>query len=164
MASPSSRGTPTEFVFSISSQKNNEQSPSPFLLSRMVAGIAAALVGASVTCVDIDQYALQAIKLNAKANKVNVEVSDTPVEADVILVGCPSFKTLEGTFPEEQLDLIKSYDRSYLGYKVLRDEYTRGFFESGEFEIIDRKTVPTTVHTEGRTARDVIIMSYVEPD
>ena len=130
-----------------------------------VAGIAAALVGASkVTCVDIDPYALQAITLNAKANGVSVEVSETPVKADIILVGCPSFKTLEGTFPEDQLELIKSYDSSYLGYKVLRDEYTRGFFESGEFEIIDRKTVPTTIHTEGRTARDVILMSYVKPD
>jgi len=130
-----------------------------------VAGIAAALVGASkVTCVDIDPYALQAIKLNAKANNVSIEVSETPVEADVILVGCPSFKTLEGTFPDDQLELIKSYDKSYLGYKVLRDEYTRGFFQSGEFEIIDRKVVPTTVHTEGRTARDVILMSYVKPD
>ena len=130
-----------------------------------VAGIAAALVEASkVTCVDIDPYALQAITLNAKANGVSVEVSETPVKADIILVGCPSFKTLEGTFPEDQLELIKSYDSSYLGYKVLRDEYTRGFFESGEFEIIDRKTVPTTIHTEGRTARDVILMSYVKPD
>jgi hypothetical protein len=130
-----------------------------------VAGIAAALAGSSrVTCVDIDPYALQAITLNAKANDVSVEVSKTPVEADIILVGCPSFKTLEGTFPEEQLELIKSYDKSYLGYKVLRDEYTQGFFKSGEFEIIDRKIVPTTVHTEGRTARDVILMSYVKPD
>jgi SAM-dependent methyltransferase len=130
-----------------------------------VAGIAAALVGAShVTCVDIDPYALQAIQLNAKANKVNVEVSETPVEADIILVGCPSFKTLEGTFPEDQLDLIKSYDKSYLGYKVLRDEYTQNFFKSGEFEIINRKTVPTTVYTEGRTARDVILMSYIKQE
>ena len=130
-----------------------------------VAGIAAALAGASeVTCVDICPYALQAIKLNAKANNVEVEVSETPVAADVILVGCPSFKTLEGIFPEEELELIKSYDNSYLGYKVLRDEYTRGFFDSGEFAIIDHKTVPTAVNVEGRTSRDVIIMSHIKQE
>lgn len=128
-----------------------------------VAGIAAALAGATtVTCVDIDQYALQAIKLNAKANKVEVEVSKTPVKADVILVACPSFKTLDGTFPDDQLELIKSYDNSYLGYKILRDEYTKGFFDSGEFEIIDRKTVPADVHVEGKTTRNVILMSYIK--
>lgn len=130
-----------------------------------VAGIAAALAGATkVTCVDISPYALQAIKLNAKANKVEVDVAETPVEADIILVGCPSFKTLEGTFPEEQLELIKSYDKSYLGYKVLRDEYTKEFFKTGEFEIIDRKTVPTAVNVEGRTTRDVILMSYMKQE
>lgn len=128
-----------------------------------VAGIAAALAGATtVTCVDNDQYALQAIKLNAKANNVEVEVSETPVEADVILVACPTFKTLNGTFPEDQLELIKSYDNSYLGYKILRNEYTKGFFDSGEFQIIDRKTVPTAVHVEGGTTRDVILMSYIK--
>jgi SAM-dependent methyltransferase len=130
-----------------------------------VAGIASALAGATkVTCVDIDQYALQAIKLNAKANKVEVEVSKTPVEADVILVGCPSFKTLDGTFPEEQLELIKSYKNSYLGYKILRDEYNKGFFDAGEFEIIDRKTVPTSRHVEGRTFQKVILMSYIKQE
>lgn len=128
-----------------------------------VAGIAAAIAGASkVTCVDIDPYALQAIKLNAKANNVDVEVSKTPVEADIILVACPSFKTLEGNFPDEQLELIKSYDRSYLGYKILRDEYFQDFFKSGEFEIVSRKTIPTSVHTEGATSRNMIVMCYIK--
>jgi SAM-dependent methyltransferase len=130
-----------------------------------VAGIAAALAGATkVTCVDIDPYALQAIKLNAKANKVELQVSKTPVEADIILVGCPSFKTLDGTFPDDQLELIKSYGNSYLGYKILRDEYTKGFFDSGEFEIITRKMVPAEIQVEGRSTRDVILMSYIKQE
>jgi uncharacterized protein related to proFAR isomerase len=31
-------------------------------------------------------------------------------------------------------------------------------------DIIDRKTVPTIVYTEGRTARDVILMSYTKQE
>lgn len=126
-----------------------------------VAGIAAAVVGAKVTCVDIDLYSHQAIKLNAKANKVDVEVSADLVDADIILVACPSFKTLTGTFPKKQLDLIKAYNQSYLGYKVLRNEYEGGFFKSEDFDIIDRKIVPASISTEGRSTREVIIMSHL---
>lgn len=125
-----------------------------------IVGIAAALAGATVTCVDNDPYALQSIEINAKANNVDLNISDKLVDAEILTAGCPWFKKLDGTLIQKELDTIKSYDSVYLGYKLLRGEYYNGFFDKNQFEILERYVIPTEVYTEGVTSRDVIILTH----
>ena len=55
-----------------------------------IVGIAASMVGAaSVVCVDNDPIALSASLLNARANKVTVNVSETIVNGDIVVAGDP---------------------------------------------------------------------------
>lgn len=85
-----------------------------------IVGIAAAMVGAaSVTCVDNDPVALSSSLLNARANKVSIDVSETIVDGDIVLAGDPEvlpfiFDTLRET-------------NCYIGCPVRNSAHLEGF-------------------------------------
>ena len=85
-----------------------------------IVGIAAAMSGAArVTCVDNDTIALSSSLLNARANKVNIDVSETIIEGDILLAGDPEVKA--GIF-----DIIKNTS-SYIGCPTRNTSYLDGF-------------------------------------
>ena len=85
-----------------------------------IVGVAASMSGAaSVTCVDNDTIALSSSLLNARANKVNIDVSETIIEGDILLAGDPEVKA--GIF-----DIIKNTS-SYIGCPARNTSYLDGF-------------------------------------
>ena len=103
-----------------------------------IVGIAAALSGAaSVTCVDIDPFALSASLLNARANKVQLSVSETLVDADVILSGDP-------TVQEHLYDKLRTTN-DYVGCPVRNKEYMKGFDVVSQYNIKTHEFVDGTI-------------------
>jgi len=85
-----------------------------------IVGIAAAMSGAnSVTCVDIDKMALSSSLLNARANKVKINVSEDLVKSDIILSGDPAVK-------EQLYDTLRT-SNAYVGCPVRNEDYMKGF-------------------------------------
>lgn len=85
-----------------------------------IVGIAAAMVGAaSVTCVDNDPVALSSSLLNARANKVNISVSDTMIDGDVVLSGDPEIESYI-------FDILRETN-CYIGCPIRNAEYLEGF-------------------------------------
>ena len=83
-------------------------------------GIAAALSGAaSVTCVDIDEIAFSAMRLNARANKVDINITDTVTEADVMLAGDPEPNSFI-------FDTLRSQNTAYIGCPIRKQELLNG--------------------------------------
>lgn len=85
-----------------------------------IVGIAAAMAGASnVTCVDIDPIALSSCLLNARANKVNINVSKTIVDGDVVLAGDPDIHSAI-------FDILRKTN-SYIGCPIRNENYIEDF-------------------------------------
>ena len=86
-----------------------------------IVGIAAALSGATrVTCVDIDKIALSSVKLNARANKVDVAIAEDFTVAEVVLSGDPDPKPLI-------FDTMKTQQKVFIGCPVRKQELLVGF-------------------------------------
>jgi predicted nicotinamide N-methyase len=86
-----------------------------------IVGIAAALSGATrVTCVDIDKIALSSVKLNARANKVDVAIAEAFTVAEVVLSGDPDPKPLI-------FDTMKTQQKVFIGCPVRKQELLVGF-------------------------------------
>lgn len=85
-----------------------------------IVGIAAAMSGAArVTCVDNDTIALSSSLLNARANKVNIGVSETIIDGDILLAGDPEVQA-------DVFDVIKNTG-SYVGCPARNTSYLDGF-------------------------------------
>jgi len=85
-----------------------------------IVGIAAALIGAaSVTCVDNDPIALSASLLNARANKVNINVSETITDGDIVVAGDP--EVLPFIF-----DILRETE-CYIGCPIRNADHLKGF-------------------------------------
>jgi predicted nicotinamide N-methyase len=96
-----------------------------------IVGIVAAISGAaSVTCVDNNELAISASLLNAKANKVSVNISSEMTEGDLILSGDPALKDLI-------FDKLKTYDDIYIGCPIRKENLVAGLQPIKCYDIIN---------------------------
>jgi predicted nicotinamide N-methyase len=102
-----------------------------------IVGIAAAMSGAArVTCIDNDTIALSSSLLNARANKVSIDVSETIIEGDILLAGDPEVKA--GIF-----DIIKNTG-SYIGCPTRNKSYLDKFDTITSY-VIDTEEFPNSI-------------------
>ena len=96
-----------------------------------IVGIAASLSGAaSVTCVDTDPIALSTINLNAKANGITINVSETLENRELVLAGDPALT-------HTVFDTLKSSDLALIGYPIRKEEFLVGFDIISSYHIIN---------------------------
>jgi predicted nicotinamide N-methyase len=114
-----------------------------------IVAIAAALAGASrVTAVDIEPYAIEACRLNARANGVDLEV----LEADLIGSDAGWDVVLAGDvwYDEELADRMVPWLRNLAarGAAVLTGDLGRAYLPGDGLAELARYTVPTLVDLE----------------
>jgi predicted nicotinamide N-methyase len=104
-----------------------------------IVGIAAAMVGAAnVTCVDNDSVALEASLLNARANKVNINISETMVDGDIVLAGDPEVQPFI-------FDMLRK-TKCYIGCPIRNENHLKGFDIVHSY-IIDTEEFPHGIVT-----------------
>jgi predicted nicotinamide N-methyase len=115
-----------------------------------LTSIAAKLAGArAVLAADIDAFSLAAIRLNAKVNGVDVDVTGDdllarePSEADVILVG-------DLFYERELAGRVTAYveKAAAAGARVLIGDPKRSYFPAGRFTLAAEYQVPVTRELE----------------
>jgi predicted nicotinamide N-methyase len=115
-----------------------------------LTSIAAKLAGArAVLAADIDAFSLAAIRLNAKVNGVDVDVTGDdllarePGEADVILVG-------DLFYERELAGRVTAYveKAAAAGARVLIGDPKRSYFPAGRFTLAAEYQVPVTRELE----------------
>lgn len=115
-----------------------------------LTSIAAKLAGARVVlAADIDAFSLAAIRLNAKVNGVDVEVTSDdllardPGEADVVLVG-------DLFYERELASRVTAYveKAAAAGARVLIGDPKRSYFPAGRFMLAAEYQVPVTRELE----------------
>lgn len=124
-----------------------------------LVAIAAMLAGArSARAVDIDDVAIAAIALNARANGVAIETLNAnlldgpPAADDVVLVGDVFYeKPLAG----QALTWLRSCQAA--GARVLVGDPGRSYFPQSEFEPLARYCVPVTRELEDSTSKQTTV-------
>jgi predicted nicotinamide N-methyase len=124
-----------------------------------VVAIAAALASASsVTAVDIEPYAIEAARLNARANDVALDLQEAdPIGTDagwnVVLAG-------DVWYDAELADRMAPWLRTLArrGATVLTGDLGRAYLPSDGLVELARYTVPTLVDLEDVTEREVRIL------
>ncbi|MFJ8578790.1 class I SAM-dependent methyltransferase [Micromonospora sp. NPDC093277] len=124
-----------------------------------LVAIAAALAGADrVVANDIDPYAVAAVTVNARANRVDVAASgddllDAAVPTDLLLAGDVLY---EATLAERVLPFLqRAADR---GVEVLVGDPDRGHLPSGRLEVVASYPVPTTEPSVDSPVRRVQVL------
>lgn len=85
-----------------------------------IVGIAAYMAGAKrVTCADTDPLALCSSLLNARANKVIIDVSEKLIDGDIVLAGDPEVQSYI-------FDILRTKS-SYIGCPTRNKIYLEGF-------------------------------------
>ncbi len=124
-----------------------------------IVAIAAALAGASrVTAVDIEPYAIEAARLNARANDLELELQEAdPIGTDggwdVVLAG-------DVWYDAELADRMAPWLRTLArrGATVLTGDLGRAYLPSDGLVELARYTVPTLVDLEDVIEREVRIL------
>ncbi len=124
-----------------------------------IVAIAAALAGAStVAAVDIEPYAIEAARLNARANDVELELQEAdPIGSDgdwdVVLAGDVWY---DGELADRMAPWLRTLARR--GATVLTGDLGRAYLPSDGLVQLARYTVPTLVDLEDVTEREVRIL------
>lgn len=123
-----------------------------------LTGIAAAKAGAaSVLCVDIDDFAHAAIRLNAALNGVTVGITADDLlaraaEADLILIG-------DMCYEKPLAEKVTAWARMSVatGVLALLGDPGRNYKPADGLEEITRFTVPTDLDLEDKTSRETVV-------
>ncbi|MBI1779315.1 MAG: methyltransferase [Proteobacteria bacterium] len=123
-----------------------------------VAGIAAAKLGAAVSLSEIDRFAATAIRLNAGANRVAVEVlvrdvlDDPPGAWSLILAGDLCY---ERPMAERVISWLRR--NAAAGALVLMGDPGRAYRPQHGLEEVARYLVPTSLDLEDRLERETLV-------
>jgi len=128
-----------------------------------IVAIAAALAGAArVTAVDIEPYAIEACRLNARANNVELEL----VEADPIGTDAGWDVVLAGDvwYDSELADRMAPWLRALAvrGAAVLTGDLGRAYLPAAGLVQLARFTVPTLVDLEDVPEKDARVLEITE--
>lgn len=124
-----------------------------------LVGIAAARAGAAtVRCVDIDRFALEAVRANAALNDVNVEAAcvdllgETEIDADVVLAGDVFY---ERALSDRVLPWLHAL--AARGVEVLAGDPDRNYPPADGFARVAQYVVPVSTDLEGRSERSATV-------